>query len=241
MMELHRWLRYALPGALFELTFGVWLYFDSSAYDSYPALPEFDTATAAAIAAATLPIGFILSVLMHSILWCRHAGWPFRRIEAATILRDAESVIQSRPLRGLVAGADLDEDPERAHAFLDAVLHLHAGSPDHRAALDRARALIDLMDGLATGFTAIVVSVLSIAGTLVVTSARSWSWSDEWDLWRGIVSGVALVLWSLLALLFLCSEHRVARITNHYLQALLVRPVQPPSAEAGTGGQPQKD
>jgi len=237
-MELHRWLRYALPGALFELTFGVWLYLDSRACDCYPDFPEFDTATAAAIAAATLPIGFVLSVLMHTILWCRHDGWPFRRIEAVSILRDSESAIQSERLRELVATADLENDLERAHACLDAVLHLDAGSADRNAALGRARALIDLMNGLAISCTAIVVSILSILGTLIVTLVRSGAWtegSDWW--WRAAVLAGALVVSGFLACFFWRSQRTVARITNHYLQALLAGLAQPPTAKAETGGQ----
>lgn len=250
MMELHRWLRYALPGALFEITFGLWLYLDSRAYKSYPALPEFDTATdtataaaiVAATAAATLPIGFVLSVLMHTILWrrhdgwpfrcnrdrwpfrlwCRHDGWPFRRIDAASILVDSKPTIEQ--LLQLPSDDDLRGNPEQAHAYLDAALHLDAGPKDRKAALDRVRGMLDLMNGLATGFTAILVSSLSILGTLAVTVVRRWAWSDGWDSWRLAVLIVALVVSGFLACVFLRQQHRVTRITNHYLRALLVRP-----------------
>ena len=234
-MELHRWLRYALPGALFELTFGLWLYLDSRAYHSYPALPEFDTATAAAIAGATLPIGFILSVLMHTILWCSD-GWPFSRVKSACILMASESAIHSKQLLELLSGSNLDKrrKAEQAHAYLDAVLHLYAGSADRKAALDRVRGLLDLMNGLATGCTAIVVSMLSIVGTVVVTWVYTGSWTEGWEwYWRFAVLVGALLLWLLLAILFWDSQRRAARITNHYLQAVLLDS-QPPAAKGGT-------
>lgn len=238
-MELHRWLRYAFPGVLFELTFGLWLYFDRRACDCYPDFPDFDTATAAAIAAATLPIGFVLSVLMHTILWYRRAGWPFCRIDAASILLDSRSAIEGNRLLELPSDAKLCGDLELAHAYLDSVLHLDAGSADRNAALGRARALMDLMNGLATGFTAIFVSILLVPVTLAVTLIRSGAWtegSDWW--WRCVILIGSLVVSGFLAGVFLSSERRVARITNHYLRALLLHP-ESPTAKAETDGQPQ--
>jgi hypothetical protein len=154
---------------------------------------------------------------------------------------DSRSAIESKQLLKLPSDAELCEDPEQAHAYLDAVLHLDAGPEDRKEALGRVRAMIDLMNGLATGFTAIALSMLSILGTVVFTIVRSWSCADGWDSWRCGVLIVSLVVSGFLARVFLRSQRRVARITNHYLRALLVRPAKPPAVGTGTGGQPQED
>ena len=134
MPDLYRWLRYSIPGALAELVVGLWLYLNWLAeQEPTSVVPTgHDTIVAAVAVASTLPIGFALSIVAHSLIWVPEP-WrvvPLARINNREVLRHARV-----PNLGLLA--DLCDIEAAVHG--DYELRRRGSGDVDCGAIDRAR------------------------------------------------------------------------------------------------------
>ena len=205
MNDAARLLRYAAPGALFLLLYGVWFLFDS--HRSGRDLPDIGLGTAALIAGAAIPIGFVAGMVAGEITWFG----PLRRWLFRTI--DNEAIAYQR-LR------DVDElDLKRLAGIVDVRLHEAYGEDEHPHALRRARSIADLYQGLAHGAVAALLALLSIWVTLVVTSV--WPGEDSLDEHRWVAVAVSTIV-CLVLLAGMCISHRrVVRIAEAMVDDIL--------------------
>jgi hypothetical protein len=194
-MELARWLRYVIPGALFEALVMGWLYTDNAIYDRYPGLPSIDVPLVTALSAASLPLGFVLSSVMHTMKWYNWLSFLIARMDDAKILEKSHSSLYKKKLK-----------TEEYRGFLDAVLHLRFS--DKQPVLNRARGLLDLANGQSTCLVAVLLSIVTIVVVLLVSDQASG---------HLIFSAGYLVACLGLAFLFWISQCRTVKITEQFL------------------------
>lgn len=221
LVDLHQWLRYAMPGALMTSLVSAWLYLDSQACDCYGSRPDNQVAIASAglIVAATLPLGFVISVIMNTLghfEWQR--GFLIRRL-------DHDALLQGIQLPGVVCSiesplANIAEECDSA--LVDYMLH-RGSDADKDRVVQRARTMIDTMNGLANGSVAIAISCIVVGITfalsyLGVVGEKADEYSRVWILLGYFGVGIFL-FW-----LFLIGHHRSSRITEYYIQLALRYP-----------------
>ncbi len=204
-MDFARWLRYAIPGALFEALVVAWLYTDDAILGWYPHLPPIDTNLVAALTAASLPIGFALSTLMHDLKWLDRPR-IIARMADEDILRKSESSLFEPGL-----------DTPKQRGYLDAVLHVRFA--DSQVVVGRDRSLLDLVNGMSTCLLAVGGALVGIAGILIVKvavmddipkhNAGHWVFSAAY-----VVGCFACIV------LFNRGQWRTAKIAEEYLNGI---------------------
>ena len=205
MNDAARLLRYAAPGALFLLLYGVWFLIDSHLAERD--LPDIDVGAAALIAGAAIPIGFVAAMVAGEINWMM----PLRRWLFLTIDNQA---IADRRLR------DVDEcDPERLVGIVDMRLHEAYGGEEQPHALRRARSVADLYQGLAHGAVAAFLALLSVVFTAFVTSI--WPGDDPLDAPRWVAVASCTVVCVALVVGMCSSHRRVIRIAEAVVDDIL--------------------
>ena len=199
MNDAARLLRYAAPGALFLLLYGVWFLIDSHLAERD--LPDIGGGTAVLIAGAAIPIGFVAQVISAEITWLwwpRARRWrPFRTINNRGIVDD-----QIRAGRTPVTGEGAS-DVELV-GVVDAWIQGSYIDEKHPHALNRLRSVADLYQGLANGTVASALAWLLAVGTVFATSC----WLGE-PVSRPRIEllGVCLAVCGLLCW-WMCASHR---------------------------------
>lgn len=209
MSEAARLLRLVAPGALFLLVYGVWFFLDSQL--CMRTLPGIDAGTAALVAGATIPIGFVAQVTAAEITWLpglRDRCWrPLRTINNRGISVRHRGLKEHRPRVDLVG-------------IVDVWIHEAYQREEHPHALDRLRSVADLYQGLAHGAAASFLAALSAGTTILVT----WFWLGD----DSVLGDRGLLLfghWAVCGFLIwgLCASHqRVVRIAEAMVDEILV-------------------
>lgn len=202
-MEANRWLRYLVPGAVFIAVVAGWIYSVDALFARHPYgdVSSPDTGAVAALAAASVPIGFALSVLMH-MLKRRPLRCFVSSMDDGEILRRSISTLAAPGLR---------EEEERG--FLDAELHTRFGRANGQATLQRARSLLDLTNAVSTLLVSVSAAwiVVLVAGFVAIAPADDPN-SFEWPYLAAFLFGLSLfgfVLWA--------SQRRLTDITQQFL------------------------
>jgi hypothetical protein len=224
-MDTARWLRFLVPGSVFELALGTWILFDHTYSSSYGSLLEASAFEfAALVIAATIPIGFVCSVVTQFIIWmtwtkpdpiigrnCSQQQLKRLGLEG----REYESDI------GRIAARCARPEIERAEAIIDYVLH--SGVEERIAS--RARSLLDLSNSLANSAVAVALALLSVVAFFGVSSV--FQISDGFSLKRLLIFFFAMVIQLLLCAVILESQRRVSRIGNYFIDLSLGPPEEP--------------
>jgi hypothetical protein len=167
----------------------------------YGDLPRLNGDAAAILAVAAVPIGYVLSTIMHQL---KHPWfeWLIATMSDRDLLQRIKSPLWRTGLSDI-----------QARSFLDADLHATFGKSELQPLLSRARALLDLANGVATSLVAVVAASV-VAG---IVGVMAWSGSDE----RAddeIVFVAAYVIGCLVAGVFLWfNSRRVTAICREFL------------------------
>lgn len=208
-MDVARWLRFVVPGSLFDALLVGLVYSEDVLFSRHPygALPRLDGDAAAIFAVAAVPIGYALSTIMHQL---KHPwfGWLIATMNDRDILQRINSPLWRTGLSDI-----------QARSFLDADTHATFGTSELQPLLSRARALLDLANGVATSFVAVVV------GSVVVgfVGAIAWLGSDERATDEIAFVGAYVIGCVLTALFLWCNSHRVTAICREFLLGAFAR------------------
>lgn len=238
-VDVSRWLRYAIPGVLFEAVLGVWLYVDDGFCQCYTDLPKVEAQLLIALVAVALPLGFVASVLAHELMWARR--FPFlARLDDNWILDpmsgkppttelDPDASDPSK-LTHILEIVSVGADPKRELAAVEVDLAFQqlAAKEAWAPSVQRIRTTIDLLNGLAAAFCAVMVAgftILLIGGWHFVEEVTTGIRGDEhndWDSERFAVFATATLIAVVMCVLFALSQRRVGRIIA-YFGALLLK------------------
>lgn len=129
-MDVARWLRFIVPGTLFEALLVDLVYSEDVLFSRHPYgdLPRLDGDAAAILAVAAVPIGYVLSTIMHQL---KHPwfGWLIATMNDRDLLQRINSPLWRPGLSDI-----------QARSFLDADLHATFGTRELQPVLSRARA-----------------------------------------------------------------------------------------------------
>ena len=231
MNEAARLLRYAVPGALFLLLYGVWFLIDSHLRDNN--LTRVSAGTAALVGGAAIPVGLVVGMIAAEITWC---PWLHGRL--------LRTIDNRRVARRHLPDVD-DCDAERLVGIVDVRIHEAYRQKGHPHTLHRLRSLTDLYQGLGHGAVAAVLALLLI----VATAGATCLWPSTWPPDGLFVCRSVLVLASALVCFLIawgmCRSHqRVVRIVEAMAGDILqnapsVRtqiPSRSPTSGGGRGG-----
>jgi hypothetical protein len=221
MSESSRYLRFLIPGALFQFLFGAWLLLDNEICDCYGVSTEFpDGLALALVAVAAFPIGFVSGAFASFIAWRARAGhgWAnflLRQWDDGRIARDHLGSLRKL---GVTRGANT---PEMGSVLTDAALHLLEAKPTHSAAAKRMSSLLDLVNALSNGIASVVLAAIGVICAALGTTVYIQFFGDgSLDLGRiSLLVGWLVGLGTVLVLL-IESERRVSRVCEFYLSAI---------------------
>ncbi len=164
-MDVARWLRFIVPGAIFESAIVGLIYSMNALFTRQPFghVPSFDTGVGAALTAASVPIGYCLSSILHS-LKRPSLSWLVATMNDGELMKTINSPLWNEGLTD-----------SQARSFLDADLHLSLGKSEYAAALGRARSLLDLSNGTATSLVAVGAGLVGAFAAGLI----SWIGSDD--------------------------------------------------------------
>lgn len=232
-LDFARWIRYWIPGGVFELALGSWLFFDSASCQCYGTIEISATEVMLVAAGAALPIGFLASVLGHELYWRRvlrrlDDAWASEPVEFVSYIPALEPPLpDSSPRRARIGrivvnliGSRLP-DEERAAAEIDLIIRLLKNREKSVARLD---SLVDNMRGLAASFAAVLAAAFSSLILLLVALVAHWDLGVYFaDAERVAILVAWLAICAVTAFLLWIGQRKVCRIAEYYARSLLSR------------------
>lgn len=208
-MDLHQWLRWALPGALWVGAAFVGVYIERAISDSEWSF-TLTTGNVALVAAAILPLGYVAATVKNQLLLLA----PIRRLfafDAFDLFEEFSSGLDLPSEKRARLSASIAQRRE-ANARFSAVIQLLKDDTVRQAATGRGRSLLDTINALATSAVGLLLGALS--GPLIILVDPKLSGSTWGSL---LVSALpALVL----SVLFLIGERGARDHTRQFFIAV---------------------
>lgn len=217
MGEQARILRYLIPGALVQLPLGAWLVIDRLRREGE--LPAIDTAVVIGLAAVALAVGFLASNLYSALVWWRRDPVPPRyswwRVWQLFSWPDDQRLMNALPAWRRIPFGDV----VREAAWVDASWHRTMSQRNDALTLSRGRALLDVMNGLASSVMALLLGIVPLVVIPPLLEQRNLSW---WLDCGNFILGCGVGFVTLCAAWVLRrSQFRVAETATHYIEASL--------------------
>ena len=204
-MDVARWLRFIVPGSIFEALLVGLVYCEDALFSRHPygALPRLDGDAAAILAVAAVPIGYVLSTIMHQLKHPRFE-WLIATMKDRDLLERIDSPLWRPGLSDI-----------QVRSLLDADLHTTFGPTELQPVLNRARALLDLANGVATSFVAVALATIVVG----VVGVVAWQGSDERAGDEIMFIGAYAIACVLAGVLLWFNTRRVTAICREFLLA----------------------
>ena len=195
MTEVGRLLRYAVPGGVFELVLGLWLFADAWSCDGAVGNCLLDTirladpSMALLLIAAAFPLGFIVAVFANELAWFLLRLYPEARVRGRIGTSRVLAIVErDRPHRHWLRATCLSMELARegrqkrrqaSEAIVELLLHMANKGEAYRTAVERVRSLADLMNSLLNLWVALTLAAVACTGVYGLTMRFDQNAADD--------------------------------------------------------------
>lgn len=207
--EVGRLLRYAVPGAVFELVLGSWLFADAWGCECavgawvLSRVEVADPSTALLLVAGAFPLGFLISVIANEIAWLLIRLYPETRVRGRIATSRVVALVERggphrQWLRATRAEMDFVSEKrsnqrEADEATVELVQRMAGRGEAYGGMVDRVRSLADVMNSLLNTGAAVALAALACGIVYGLTMRFDQNAADDW-FWLGWFAVGALVL-----------------------------------------------